>query len=445
MQDDARATELWRHFFRWSMPQIRAFHFAWFAFFLCFFAWFGIAPLMPVVREELGLTREQIGWSIVASVAMTVLARLAIGPICDHFGPRRTYSGLLIFASLPVMAIGLARDPATFIALRLAIGVIGASFVITQYHTSLMFAPNIVGTAMATSAGWGNLGGGATQLGMPLLLAALVTLGGLTPAAGWRAAMFLVGIVCLLAGLAYYRFTQDTPEGNFPEVHVRSRLSEPAGEKDTGASLTVWTDGRVWALFAAYGACFGVELTLNNIVALYFVDHFDFFESLDAVQALSFSGLFASIFGATNLFARTLGGALGDRFGNQWGLPGRVWWLFMVLLCEGIALMLFSQVTLFGAAVGALLVLGILVQAAEGATFAIVPFLHRRALGTVSGIVGAGGNLAAIGAAFLFRGSLPWRVALLTLGLAVIPAALGTLVLTFTAEVEEERGVRCEV
>ena len=34
--------------------QMRAFHMSWFAFFLCFFAWFGIAPLMAVVREELG-------------------------------------------------------------------------------------------------------------------------------------------------------------------------------------------------------------------------------------------------------------------------------------------------------------------------------------------------------------------------------------------------------
>ena len=38
----------------------------------------------------------------------------------------------------------------SFLLFRLAIGVIGASFVITQYHTSVMFAPNVVGTANAT-------------------------------------------------------------------------------------------------------------------------------------------------------------------------------------------------------------------------------------------------------------------------------------------------------
>ncbi len=50
-----------------------------------------------------------------------------------------------------------------FLFFRLLIGAIGASFVITQYHTSIMFAPNVVGTANATTAGWGDAGGGATQ------------------------------------------------------------------------------------------------------------------------------------------------------------------------------------------------------------------------------------------------------------------------------------------
>src|SRR6185436_11256229 len=129
--------------FSFSTPSMRAFHMTWLAFFLCFFGWFGVAPLMPVIRQELHLTKEQIGNAIIASVAITVLARLLIGWLCDRIGPRRAYTWLLIVGSIPVMCVGFAHDYVTFLLFRLAIGAIGASFVITQFHTSMMFAPNI--------------------------------------------------------------------------------------------------------------------------------------------------------------------------------------------------------------------------------------------------------------------------------------------------------------
>src|SRR5512147_1360596 len=175
---------------------MRVFHMTWLAFFLCFFGWFGLAPLMPVIRQELHLTKAQIGNSIIASVAITVLARLLIGWLCDRIGPRRAYAWLLILGSLPVMGVGLAHDYTTFLLFRLAIGAIGASFVITQFHTSVMFAPQIVGSANATAAGWGNLGGGVTQMVMPLLFAGFLSLGASTWL-GWRMAMFVPGALML--------------------------------------------------------------------------------------------------------------------------------------------------------------------------------------------------------------------------------------------------------
>src|SRR6188474_3894463 len=156
---------------------MRAFHVTWMTFFVCFFGWFGIAPLMPVVRENLGLTKQQIGNIIIASVAITIFARLFFGWLCDRIGPRISYTILLLVGSLPVMFVGLSNSYESFLLFRLAIGVIGASFVITQYHTSVMFAPNVVGTANATAAGWGNMGGGATLIVMPLIFTGIVGLG----------------------------------------------------------------------------------------------------------------------------------------------------------------------------------------------------------------------------------------------------------------------------
>ena len=122
-------------------PHMRTFHMTWMAFFLAFFGWFGIAPMMAIVRDDLGLTKTQVGNTVIASVLVTIAVRLVVGWLCDRIGPRRAYAGLLIVGSIPVMTIGLANSYETLLLFRLGIGVIGAAFVITQYHTSVMFAP----------------------------------------------------------------------------------------------------------------------------------------------------------------------------------------------------------------------------------------------------------------------------------------------------------------
>ena len=80
--------------------QMQTFHLTWLTFFFCFFGWFGIAPLMKIVKEDLGLTKGQIGNIIIASVSATIFARLIIGRLCDTLGPRLTYTGLLVLGSL---------------------------------------------------------------------------------------------------------------------------------------------------------------------------------------------------------------------------------------------------------------------------------------------------------------------------------------------------------
>src|ERR1700694_1495594 len=173
-------------------PQMRAFHLTWMAFFVCFFAWFACAPLMPVIKGEVGLTVAQIANINIAAVAITILVRLIVGPMCDRFGPRKTYTGLLLLGAIPVLGVALSQSYESFLFFRLGIGAVGASFVITQYHTSVMFAPNVVGTANATAAGWGNLGGGVTQMVMPLLFAGFLSLG-VGSWWGWRLAMMVPG------------------------------------------------------------------------------------------------------------------------------------------------------------------------------------------------------------------------------------------------------------
>jgi MFS transporter, NNP family, nitrate/nitrite transporter len=407
-QDAAKQPATKLNIFSLGTVQMRTFHVTWLTFFMCFFGWFGLAPLMPFIREDLGLSKAQVGNTVIAAVSATIVARLFIGRLCDTWGPRKTYTALLVLCSIPVFLVGLATNYTTFLLFRLAIGVIGASFVITQYHTSVMFAPNIKGTANAVAGGWGNLGGGITNIVMPLVFAAIVG-AGFTKSEAWRLAMILPGSLLLLSAFLYYRFTQDSPAGNYADIQRDPAQAKPNGKE-------VWTDWRVWALAIAYSICFGMEITFDNIAALYFVDTF----KLDMKMA----GFLAGTFGLMNIFARAIGGIFADRVGKRFGMSGKARLLASFIAIEGIGLMLFATAGSLPLAITWMVVFALFLKMANGATYALTPFLNTKNVGLVAGIVGAGGNIGGMMMGFLFKSSsITYGDAFFYIGIAAVVAA----------------------
>jgi NNP family nitrate/nitrite transporter-like MFS transporter len=410
--------------FRFDGVQMRTFHITWLTFFVCFFGWFGLAPLMPAIRADLGLTKPQVGNTIIAAVSATIFARLIVGKLCDTWGPRKTYTALLILGSLPVMFVGLAHDYTTFLLFRLAIGVIGASFVITQVHTSLMFAPKIKGTVNAVAGGWGNLGGGITQLAMPVIMAAIVGFGYTKPEA-WRLAMVVPGILMLIMAFLYYHFTKDTPAGNYDEIQRSTQ---------TGEKVSFWeacADIRVWALALAYACCFGMEITFDGVAALYFFDNF----KMEETQA----GFWAMLFGGMNIFARALGGIVADKVGNKYGMRGKGVLLAAMLLLEGVGIMLFAQAGNLPMAIATMLSFALFLKMSNGGTYAIVPFVNPKAVGVISGVVGAGGNVGGMLMGFLFKSqSISYGQAFLYIGAIVAAVGLTLFLVNFGKTVVTE-------
>ncbi|QDA61071.1 MFS transporter [Hymenobacter jejuensis] len=393
--------------------QMRTFHITWITFFFCFFGWFGIAPLMPLVREQLGLDKAQVGNIMIASVSATILARLVVGRLCDSLGPRLTYTILLVLGALPVMSIGLSNSYESFLLFRFVIGIVGASFVITQFHTSMMFAPNVVGTANAVAGGWGNLGGGVTNLVMPLVAAAFVGLGFVDKSNSWRLAMVVPGVILLIMAVVYYFYTQDTPKGNFRDMQRQVK------DKPKGTFLLALKDYRTWVLALAYGACFGIEITIDNVAALFFVDHYK--------TTLVMAGALAGVFGFMNIFARGLGGVVSDKVGRVFGMKGKWHLLSALLVLEGLGIALFAQAGSLAMAIAAMLLFALFLKMANGCTYSIVPFVNKKAIGSVSGVVGAGGNLGAMLVGFLFKSAtLSYASAFLYIGFGV--ATIGLIV-----------------
>lgn len=403
-----------------SRPHARGFHFAWFAFFLAFFGWFALSPLIKTIRDD-----EDIPWlnkgnvknSNIIAVGGTIAMRLVIGPFCDRFGPRTAMAGLISAFSIPVFLVGLSNSYAMFTTFRFFIGFIGATFVVTQFWTSIMYSGNIVGTANATSAGWGNLGGGVTNLVMPQIVNGLEKSMSFNRA--WRVSQVIPASALLLTGIGLYFVSDDCPEGNYDQLHKDGTKTKTNPFIAMGRAAMNY---RVWILFLTYAACFGVELIMNGNLSTYVQDEFGVKKGL--------AGAIASLFGLMNLFARSLGGILSDVMSKKYGMRGRLWAFFIVLFCEGCALITFSRMNSLGAAIPVLIIFSLFTQMSEGATFGIVPFVDPESTGAISGIVGAGGNAGAVLGGFLLKPK-GTRLGFLYLGFFVVATAFSIALIHF--------------
>src|SRR5690606_31149403 len=105
-------------------------------------------------------------------------------------------------------------------------------------------------------------------------------------------------------------------------------------EKKKGSLIQALSDYRVWILTLTYAACFGIEITVDNVAATFFIDQFG--------TGILMAGAMASIFGCMNLFARALGGITSDRVGKKFGIKGKGALLGGLLVLEGLGIVLFA-------------------------------------------------------------------------------------------------------
>ena len=405
---------------------MRAFHCAWWGFFCAFFLWFAIAPLQNEVKKTLHLTKKDLWTASIAGVSGTVVMRFILGPLCDKFGPRVLFAFVLGVASIPTACTGFVNSANGLIVLRLFIGIGGGTFVMCQYWASRMFTKDIVGTANAIVAGWGNLGGGVTQLIMGSALFPLFKLffhGNSEKA--WRTVCVVPAVAAFASGVMIYFISDDAPKGNYSEMKKHGTMAEvSAAASFRSGAVNV----NSWILFFQYACCFGVELTMDNAAALYFTDKFG--------QSTASAAAIASIFGWLNLFARGLGGYFSD-FGNRkLGMRGRLLVQTAFLLCEGALILIFANTNSLGGAIAVLVFFALFNQGTCGATYGIVPYVDPPVTGAVSGIVGAGGNAGAIGFGLAFR-QLNYKEAFVVMGCTV----LGSSLLSFLIVIKGHAGL----
>jgi NNP family nitrate/nitrite transporter-like MFS transporter len=454
----------------------RILHLTWFAFFLSFLVWFNHAPLMAAIRETLGLTDAQVSALLMINVALTIPARIIIGMLVDHYGPRLVYSLLLFSSSMVCFLFAFAETFQQMIILRFLLGFVGAGFVIGIRMIGEWFPARQVGFAEGVYGGWGNFGSAAAALSLPTV--ALMYGGD----EGWRYAVASTGTLTLIYSFIYYCSAQDTPEGstyfkpnkrgglevtskadfwfcllmNIPLIGALVILTwrlTGLGILDSGLAGAIYIflasvySYQSWSLYKAnkeifvtevpefhrykfkqvailslaYLTTFGSELAVISMLPLFFLDTF----SVSPVMA----GMLASAFAFMNLVSRPFGGWFSDKFGRRNSLL-----ITLAGLCVGYVAM--SQITEAWAiplVVVVIMFCSFFVQAGEGAVFAMVPLVRRSLTGQIAGMVGAYGSVGAI----VFLAVLSFTTPTIFFSVIAL-AAVATLIAVFFLDEPEE-------
>ncbi len=426
----------------------RILHLSWFAFFLTFVCWFNFAPFGTTIQKDLGITPDQIKVLLICNLALTIPARIIIGMLLDRFGPRITFSSLLMFALLPCLATAMSQDFNQLVLSRLLMGIVGAGFVVGIRMVAEWFPPKEIGIAEGIYGGWGNFGAFGAEFALPSIAVATAFLAG--GHSNWRLTILLTGVITAAYGVIYYKNAEDTPPGKAYRRPKRSGAMEVTSAKSFWAmclsnfglifalGLLAWrlaqpklhflTSTQMyvsWVLLAAlfafqtykaysvnrevisgtktyspdqryqfrqvailefcYVASFGSELAAVSMLPGFFEHTF----SLNHVTA----GMIAASYPFLNLVSRPSGGLISDKFGS------RKWTMTIIMAGIGVSYLLTHSINSSWSlpiAIAATMLAAYFAQAGCGATYGIVPLIKKEITGQVSGNVGAYGNFGGV-------------------------------------------------
>lgn len=283
-----------------------------------------LTPLMPMIRNDLGLNYTQAGVVISAFALTGGVSQLPAGWLADHIGPRIVVSVGISGVALAGVLVGLSQTYTMLIVFLVLMAVLGGGYhpaAATAISSSVQ--PEIRGRALGSHL----IGGSASNFIAPLLAAAIALVW------GWRGSYIALAIPTIVLGIALYVLLGRQTGMKKAEDKAISIDDEapPAPHRLRRLILFLILSISVGALMHSVRA----------FIPLYIVDNFGVRE--EAAAAL------VSLISFAQMFGGPLGGYLSDRVGS-------IQVMLIASFLTGPVIYLFSSVP-YGLGFGASLIL----------------------------------------------------------------------------------------
>ncbi|AMY06371.1 NarK/NasA family nitrate transporter [Staphylococcus condimenti] len=318
-----------------------------------FMVWSIIAPLMPMISQDIDITSSQISIVLAIPVILGSVLRIPFGYLTNIIGAKWVFFSSFIILLFPIFLLSQAQSVNMLMLAGFFLGVAGAIFSVGVTSIPKYFPKDKVGLANGIY-GMGNLGTAVSSFLAPPIAGVI----------GWQSTVRLYLIVMAVFAIIMF-FLGDSKE---PKV----KIPLIAQTKD------LLKDLRTYYLSFWYFITFGSFVAFGIFLPKYLVDHYE----LTTVDA----GIRAGIFIAIATFLRPLGGIIGDKIDAVKAL--KVDFTFMII--GAIILGLANNIVLF--TVGCLTV-SVCAGIGNGLVFKLVPQYFQKEAGVANGIVSMMGGL----------------------------------------------------
>ncbi len=322
------------------------------AFFVCFAAFGSVSAMMPILRQRLALSPVQVSIGIAIPVLLGSLGRIPLGLLADRLGGRRVFLGVLAASALAVSSVAFVSSYAMLLTCGFFLGIALASFSVGVGMVSGWYPPKKQGMALGVY-GAGNAGQSLAAFGAPIVARSL----------GFEWAFWTFAILVVVWLVLFALFARDAP-----------RTGPPKPLREMLAPLR---DRKSWTLSLYYSLTFGGFVAMAMYLPIFLTDTFHLTPEDAGLRTAGFVALATAM--------RPVGGVLSDRIGGRSVL--RI--VFPLTAVAAVLLAIPSMPLFTVGALGMAAAIGL----GNGAVFKLVPEYFPKAVGSVTGLVGAAGGL----------------------------------------------------